>query len=279
MRLRRFAAVALLASAAIPACSIRAQSLVLATTTSVGNSGLLDVLTPALRHDLSIDLRAHLVGSGLSLRMLERGQADISISHAPQLESDMLARHPRWHYRKLMFNDFIIVGPAADPAHVRAAATAAEGMRRIAVGPARFVSRGDRSGTQEREESLWRAAGAHPSGAALLTTGQGMAATLRAANEMNAYTLTDRATFAQLEPVLALKMLLQNDPVLLNTYAVIVPDEGHDASARRAARAFATWLATGRGRELIAGFRVRGTPAFHVWPLDRPGSRPEDQPR
>ncbi|MGE5813715.1 MAG: substrate-binding domain-containing protein [Acidobacteriota bacterium] len=262
-----------------PACSIGTQPLVLATTTSVGNSGLLDSLTPQLRHDLSIDLRAHLVGSGLSLHMLEEGQADVAISHAPQLEAAALAKHPGWTYQKLMYNDFIIVGPAADPAHVRDAGSAAEAMRRISTSGARFASRGDQSGTHERERLLWQAAGTSPEARNLITTAQGMAATLRAANATSAYTLSDRATFAQLEPVVALKLLLQNDPVLLNTYAVMVPDRALDPAALRAAQSFATWLASGHGRELVTSFRVRGAPAFHVWPAGRPGSRPEDLPR
>lgn len=271
--------VLFLACLLAPACSIGTQPLVLATTTSVGNSGLLDSLTPQLRHDLSIDLRAHLVGSGLSLRMLEEGQADVAISHAPQLEAAALAKHPGWTYQKLMYNDFIIVGPAADPAHVREAGSPAEAMRRIATSGARFASRGDQSGTHERERSLWQAAGVAPSADNLINTAQGMAATLRAANAMHAYTLADRATFAQLEPVVALKLLLQNDPVLLNTYAVMVPDRAPDPAAHRAAQSFATWLASGHGRELVASFRIRGAPAFYVWPAGRPGSRPEDLPR
>ena len=275
----RFYVAALLASTALLACGIRAQPLVLATTTSVGNSGLLDVLTPALSHDLSIDLRAHLVGSGLSLKMLEQGHADVAISHAPALEMDTLARHPRWTYRKLMFNTFVIVGPETDPAGVKNAVSAVDAMRRIASSGARFASRGDSSGTHEREQSLWREAGSAPAAERLITTGEGMAATLRAANAVSAYTLTDRATFAQLEQVLEAKILFQNDPVLLNTYAVIVSDDNTDPAAHRAATAFATWLAAGRGRELIAGVRIRGVPAFVAWPIDRPGSRPFDVPR
>lgn len=276
--MRRAAVVVLLALALAAACGFRTQPLVLATTTSVGNSGLLDAMTPEIRHDLSIDLRAHLVGSGLSLRMLENRQADIAISHAPQLEAAMLSRHSGWTYRKLMYNDFVIVGPAGDPARVRHAGSAAEGMRRIAQSGVRFASRGDRSGTEERERALWRAAGVEPATDTLIATGQGMAATLRAANATSAYTLTDRATFVQMKPVIDLELLLEGDAALLNTYAVIIPDDRPDDAAHRAAQRFATWLASGRGRELIAGFRVRGARAFHAWPPGRPGNRPEDLP-
>jgi tungstate transport system substrate-binding protein len=260
------------------ACSLRLQPLVLATTTSVGNSGLLDVLTPDLRHDLSIDLRAHLVGSGLSLRMLEDGRADVAISHAPNLEAEALARHPGWRYRKLMFNDFVIAGPEDDPASVAHAASAPEAMRRIAHTRVRFASRGDHSGTHEREQSLWHAAGAQPRPDMLITTAQGMAATLRAADVARAYTLTDRATFLQMQPAIALKLLFQKDPLLLNTYAIIVPEAPGNGAGHRAAVAFAKWLESGHGREIIEGFRVRGAPAFHLWPAGRPGTRPSDLP-
>lgn len=278
MRLKRLQAAILLATAVAPGCGVRAQPLVLATTTSVGNSGLLDVLTPALRHDLSIDLRPHLVGSGLSLRMLENGDADVALSHAPEREAATLARHPRWKYRKLMFNEFVIVGPPQDPAHVRDATSAAEAMRSIAAGSVRFASRGDSSGTYEREQRLWQDAGARPVAGNLITTGQGMAATLRAASAIRAYALTDRATFSQLEPVVESKLLFEGDPVLLNTYAVIVPTDRAESASLRAATRLTVWLTEGRGRELIAGFLVRGRPAFTVWPANRPGSTPSDLP-
>jgi tungstate transport system substrate-binding protein len=257
-------------------CGVTSTPLVLATTTSVGNSGLLEVLTPAARHDLSVDVRAHLVGSGLSLRMLEEGLADVVISHAPEVETTFLARHADWSYRKLMFNDFVIVGPAQDPARVSQSHTAADAMQAIARSRARFASRADSSGTFEREQRLWADAGVRPEPRAVIGTAQGMAATLRVASSTGAYTLTDRATFAQLQPALQLKLLFENDPVLLNTYAVVVPASG---AANRSARAFAVWLASGRGRELIANFRIRGAPAFRVWPEARVGTRPTDLPR
>lgn len=268
-----FAALAM-AACARPA----AEPIVLATTTSVGNSGLLDALTPAFERDVGVAVRAHLVGSGQALRMLERGVADVAISHAPAREAGVMREHPGWFYRKIMFNDFVVVGPRGDPAGVAATRDAAGAMRRIAEQGARFVSRGDSSGTHEREGQLWKAAGARPHPDALITSGQGMAGTLRIASEMSAYTLSDRATFAQLAPAIDLAILHEGSPELLNTYAVIVP-HGDDGRPRRAEAAiFGRWLSGRHARDIIAGYRVRGQSAFTVWPADRPAAAPSDTP-
>ena len=273
---RAFGAVVLLG--ACVACSARGpEPLVLATTTSVGNSGLLDLLVPAVDRELRIRLQSHLVGSGQALRMLERGDADVAISHAPVRERDFLANHPGWLYRKIMFNDFVIIGPANDPAGIRGARDAVEAMARIARSGESFVSRGDGSGTDEREQALWAVADVRPQSSRLIVAGQGMAGTLRIAGKMRAYTLSDRATFNQLSRAIESRLLFEGDPSLLNTYAVVVPDRTNDHG--RVAGAFATWLADGNGRALIDGFRVRGAPAFHVWPSGRPRSLPTDLPQ
>jgi tungstate transport system substrate-binding protein len=130
--------------------------------------------------------------------MLERGQVDLVISHAPEAETLYLARNPDWRYRKIMFNTFVIVGPPADPAELRAETALENAVRRIAHGRSRFVSRGDQSGTHEREQLLWKLAGDRPNPSRIITSGAGMAVTLRQASELEAYTLSDRATFEQL---------------------------------------------------------------------------------
>jgi tungstate transport system substrate-binding protein len=254
-----------------------AEPIVLATTTSVGNSGLLDVLLPPFERDVGLRVRVHLVGSGRALRMVEEGIADIAISHAPRLETALVGEHPDWFYRKLMFNDFVVVGPPADPAGVSGAGDATTAMRRIAERGARFVSRGDSSGTHERERMLWEAAAARPQAESFITSGQGMAATLRIASQMTAYTLTDRATFAQLAPAVELKILHEGDASLLNTYAVIVPQDNGRARRPEAA-VFGRWLIERRARDIIGAHRVRGVPAFTVWPADRPAGAPGDIP-
>ena len=250
-----------------------APPLVLATTTSVANSGLLDGLLAAYREQRGTVIRSHLVGSGLALRMLEKGDVDFVISHAPEAEAVALVAHPGWRYRKIMFNDFVLVGPPGDPAAVRGAETAAAAMRRIAGSDARFISRGDSSGTHEREQQLWTAAGARP--ARLVVAGSGMGATLRIAGETAAYTLTDRATLAQHDGALQLAIVFEGGPALLNTYAVTVDPGGRHAAG---ALDFFEWITGGRGREVIDGYRIRGVPAFAVWPANVPGVRPDAQP-
>jgi tungstate transport system substrate-binding protein len=275
--MRRSVIAAVLSCVIIAGCTRPARVLTLATTTSVGNSGLLEVLLPAYEREARVVVRAHLVGSGRALVMLGAGQADAVITHAPAAEAAALRDHPSWLYAKLMFNDFVVVGPPSDPAGVRGAPTAAEAMGRIARGPARFISRGDQSGTHEREETLWAAAGVTPAGDRLVVAGAGMGATLRIAGETGSYTLADRATYAQQGTQSTLAIVYENDPALLNTYAVVIDPAGPAATD---ATAFAVWLQNGSGRELISGYRVGpGIRAFTPWPAGRPRGLPGDLPR
>ena len=248
------------------------RPVVLATTTSVGNSGLLDALLPALQADTGLSIRTHLVGSGRALAMLADGQADAALTHAPEAEAAAIAQHPSWVYRKLMFNDFVIVGPKADPSAVATSRDAVEAFSRIARSHALFISRGDGSGTEEREMLLWKLAGIAPQPSRRVVAGAGMGATLRIADQMDAYTLVDRATFMQNAQALSVRVLCQGDSRLLNTYAIVYENDV------RAAR-FAEWLAEGRGRQVTDAYRIEGQPAFSVWPAQRPHSRPNDLPR
>jgi tungstate transport system substrate-binding protein len=247
------------------ACVRPAPALILATTTSVGNSGLLDALGTDYERTRGIAIRSHLVGSGRALAMLASRDADVAITHAPAAEAAFLSTHPAWRYTKVMFNDFVLVGPAADPARAKGAVDAAAAMTRIAANGARFISRGDGSGTHEREQALWQKAGTRPSPTRTVFAGAGMGAALRIASETSAYTLTDRATFEQHAGGLALVILFENPAELSNTYAVLIDPEA--PGALRAA-AFAEWLAAGRGRTVIDGYRIKGgVRAFQVWPL------------
>lgn len=272
----RFAAVVLWC-AVLAACTRPPRTLTLTTTTSVGNSGLLDVLAAEYDRAAHVALRSHLVGSGRALAMLADGLADVAITHAPAAEAASLAAHPGWRYVKVMFNDFVIVGPPADPAGVRGSAHAAAAMGRIAGSRSRFISRGDQSGTHEREQAFWKAAGVTPGGDRLVVAGAGMGATLRIAGQTESYTLTDRATYAQQQGRLPLAILYENDPALLNTYAVVFDPSGPLA---RDAQAFADWLTDGAGRKVVAGYRVGpGVRAFEVWPPGQPRGAPGDVPR
>jgi tungstate transport system substrate-binding protein len=275
------ARLALLALAGLfalaPGCARPARVVRLATTTSVESSGLLALLLPAFEKDSGITVEAIAVGSGRALDILDRRDADVALTHDADAERRYLDRGVFGDYRKLMFNDFLIAGPADDPARVRSASGAVDAMGRIAASSSSFASRADSSGTHSRELLLWKAAGRKPAGGHLIETGQGMAPTLRIASERHGYVLTDRATFTQLGPTLRLEILSEGDPALLNTYAVTYR-QGLTGARLDQARRFFDWLADGRGRELIDGFAIRGQRVYTVWPLDRPRSHPEDLP-
>ena len=270
--------LALLLILAVSSCDRRepTRHLVLATTTSVGNSGLLDVILAAFERQRGVQIRPHLVGSGLALKMLEKADADAVISHAPSAEMSALRAHDTWRYRKIMFNDFVIVGPVDDPARAGDAGDAREAMRRIAVSGAKFLSRGDQSGTHEREEALWRVAGARPGIGQLIVAGSGMGSTLRVASQTAAYTLSDRASFVQLVGNLRLTIVHEGDPALLNTYAVIIDGAGPRALD---AGLFFDWLSGEGGRTIIEHYRIRGNQVFFAWPQGASAERPDALPR
>jgi tungstate transport system substrate-binding protein len=247
----------------LAACQVAApQPLILATTTSVANSGLLDPLLAQFEKDHRIVMRAHLVGSGLALRMLAQGDADAAITHAPETEAIFLRDHPDWQIRKIMFNDFVLVGPPADPAGARGVEID-EAMRRIAQADVRFISRGDGSGTHERENQLWSLAKIKPPVPRLVAAGAGMGSTLRVASETAAYTLTDRATYRQTAADLELQILVEGGPLLLNIYSVVMAPTGPRAPD---AEVFFEWVSRGRGRAVIDGYRIGDFQAFTPWP-------------
>lgn len=249
----------------------------LATTTSVDNSGLLNALTPAFEAKNGVDVQVLAVGSGQALKLVERGDADVAITHDPAAEATALAAGYITTYRKIIFNDFIVVGPPSDPAGLRSASDIGDAMRRIAATGAPFASRADSSGTHTKEQELWRLAGVLPAGRHLVDTGQGMAATLRIASERAAYCLTDRATFLQLSPRLSMAVAFEGSPQLLNTYAVSRRTNLTNDKARLAA-SFTSWLTDGEGRAGLEQFRVNGHAVFFPWPAGAPRNQPADLP-
>jgi tungstate transport system substrate-binding protein len=268
--LTRLALSASLCAAITTGCARPVNPLVLATTTSVGNSGLLDAVLPTYEARV---VRPLLVGSGRALEMLTSAQADVVISHAPAREASVLQAHPGLWYRKILFNDFLIVGPETDPAGVTGTTDAVAAMKRIAESDARFLSRGDESGTHERERELWTLAAATPSDGRLVIAGAGMGQTLRIASGTNAYTLTDRGTFEALRDSLRLRILSSGDPRLLNTYAVLAAESNRDG------RDFAQWLAEGDGRTALKNaLDGGGIKGFSIWPEGSPSAHPGDLP-
>jgi tungstate transport system substrate-binding protein len=251
-------------------CSRTSEPLVLATTTSVGNSGLLDAILPSYEDGV---VRPLLVGSGRALEMLAADQADAVISHAPARETAALAKDGGLWYRKILFNDFLIVGPESDPAGVGKAADAVAAMKRIAGSEARFLSRGDESGTHERERELWALAEGAPPGDRLVVAGAGMGQTLRIASSANAYTLTDRGTYEALRESLRLRILHSGDRRLLNTYAVLAK------RTNRRGLAFARWLAESEGRYVLKkALEAGGVTGFSIWPEGASATHPTALP-
>jgi len=197
-----------------------AGDLILATTTSLQDSGLLDVLLPRFEAASSHRVKAIAVGSGEALRMGEQGNADVLIVHSPADEEKFMAAGYGKDRKELMTNDFVLVGPEADPARVRGRPVL-DALRAVFLKGAIFLSRSDGSGTDKKERDLWKRAGFEPKGRWYLETGQGMAETLRIASEKAGYILTDRGTFLSLAGRLDLRVLVEGEKILLNVYHVI----------------------------------------------------------
>lgn len=219
--------------------------LILATTTSTQDSGLLDLLVPDFEQRTGYVVKTIAVGTGAALAMGQRGDADVLLVHAPSAELELVDSGDVTDRRLVMHNDFVLVGSMDDPARIRGLSEAAAALKRIAVAEALFVSRGDDSGTHKKELALWHEAGLEPAGTWYQQTGQGMGATLKIASEKVGYTLTDRATYLHLREVLELDILVQGDPVLKNIYHVMVVNpEKHPGVNAAGATAFADFLAS-----------------------------------
>jgi tungstate transport system substrate-binding protein len=235
------------------------RSLILATTTSTQDSGLLDELLPAFTDDTGWRVKPLAVGSGQAIELGRRGEADVLLVHSPEAEEEFVAEGDAGARRLVMHNDFVIVGPADDPAKIKGV-PAAEAMRKIATAQSGFVSRGDDSGTHSREQKLWEETKTVPSGQWYHSTGQGMGATLRVASETAAYTLTDRATYLSQQENLSLAVLSEGDRDLLNIYHVIeLTKRSGDRVQPDAAKAFADWMVGERAQKMIGEF---GTEEF-----------------
>lgn len=250
---------ALLAGAAphaLPAQGVpNRPDVILATTTSLYDTGLLDSIAPAFARETGYHVRVVAVGSGEALAMGRRGDADVVLVHSPAAESAFMAAGYGVRRRVVASNYFTIVGPANDPARVREARDAAEALRRIAGTGASFVSRGDSSGTNARELALWRKAGRRPTWPGYIETGQGMAATLLVANQRQAYTLTDRATFGFLKAHVDLVALRERDPDLINVYHVIeLNPAGHARMNVEGGHAFSDFVVSPAMQEYLAHF-------------------------
>jgi tungstate transport system substrate-binding protein len=258
----------LLAALSLPACTPKPDNpaLILATTSSTQDSGLLDVLIPAFEQKTGYTVQVVAVGTGEALKMGEEGNADVLLVHAPSSEVTFMDNGFGSDRRLVMHNDFVIVGPADDPAGIRGLGPV-EALTAIADSGSSFVSRGDDSGTHKKELSLWTSAEIDPTGQGwYVETGQTMGTTLTIASETSAYTLTDRATYLAYQDNISLEILVEGDPSLLNVYHVIVVNPELWPEANNAgAIAFADFITSEEGQEIIANFGVEefGQPLFY----------------
>ena len=247
--------------AALPA---QAQDVIrLSTTTSTENSGLLKALLPAFEAKTGTKVHVIAVGTGKALELAKNGDVDATLVHARALEDQFVAQGWGVDRRDVMYNDFIVVGPANDPAAIKGGKDVIAAFRKIAASGVRFISRGDNSGTDVMEKSYWQEAASKPAGASYVSAGLGMGEVLNMAAEMRAYTLTDRATYGAYRARTGLAVLVEGDKRMFNPYGIIAVNPArHKGVNYRGAKALADWITSGEGQARIAAFRPAGEQLF-----------------
>ena len=237
----------------------------LATTTSTDNSGLLGALLPVFEQRFTVRVDVIAVGTGRALRLGQNGDVDVVLVHAPSAEDAFVRAGYGVHRHAVMANDFVVLGPPGDPAAVGGQPNAAQAWRRIAQQQSPFVSRGDDSGTHQKERTLWQHAGLDPHDQSwYLEVGQGMGATLQIANDKLAYTLADRGTYLSYRRHLVLQVVHEGDPLYANPYSVIaVNPQRHPHVQYDLAMTFINWLTSADGQRRIGSYRREGQVLFH----------------
>ena len=274
MKLRPFLLLLLLAELAVAAPAVAApdtpptQSIVLASTTSVENSGLLAHILPLFAKKSGITVYVLAQGTGQALATAARDDADLVLVHDPEAEGKFIANGDGIERTQIAWNDFVIVGPDTDPANVKNGSDALAAFRAIAAARSPFVSRGDKSGTDALEKRLWHAAGIDPAatggGTWYRNIGGGMGAALNTAAGMNAYTLSDRGTWLSFKNKAKLAILVEGDSRLINCYDVILLNPAkHPVPKQALAKRFAQWLESPEGQAAIGAYQVAGEQLFH----------------
>ena len=255
----------LLASFVFVGNSVLAQDrLILATTTSTENSGLLDELIPPFEEKFNTRVDVVSVGTGKAISLAENGDADIILVHARDAENAFVEAGYGVNRRDVMYNDFIILGPPADPAGINGMEDAGEAFVKIAENESDFVSRGDDSGTNKKELSIWSGAGIEPAGSWYIETGQGMGASLNVANEKQAYILADRGTYLAYKADIDLEILVEGDPKLFNPYGIIpVNPAVHTHVNYQMAMAFVGYITSQQGQKIINEYTAYGEVLFN----------------
>ena len=240
------------------------RTVLLATTTSVDNSGLIDYLRPALEEETGFTYKVIAVGTGKALKMGQAGDVDVLLVHEKNSEIAFLEAGYGVHRTPFMFNDFVLVGPKNDPADIGKKKSISEAIEAIAIGNISFISRGDDSGTHKKELELWRQVGIEPDGAWYREVGQGMGKTLQIADELQVYTLTDRGTWLFNQDKLDLKVVFEGDQVLHNQYSVIAVNPDLHQTNHDGAMALSNWVVSQKGQVMINQYHINGQQLFHA---------------
>jgi tungstate transport system substrate-binding protein len=258
---KRLSALLLLVAAALPAHA--ADILKMSTTTSTENSGLLEYLLPVYEKKYDTKIQVIAVGTGKALEMAKNGDVDVTLVHARPSEDKFVAAGYGVNRRDVMYNDFIIAGPESDPAGIRGSHDVLAALKKIVDSHAKFISRGDNSGTDQMEKRYWKEVGKQPEGANYVSAGLGMGEVLNMAAEMKAYTLTDRATYAAYKAKTGLAIAVEGDPKMFNPYGVIaVNPEKHPGVNYKGAMQFIEWITSPEGQARIASFKINGQQMF-----------------
>lgn len=242
------------------------QSIIVQSTTSTANSGLYDYLLPRFKQDSGITVHVVAVGTGQAIKNARNCDGDVLLVHAKSAEEKFVGEGFGVERFDVMYNDFVIVGPANDPAKIQSAKTIEESLKRIASSESVFLSRGDNSGTHKKELALWKSAGIDPkpaSGKWYRETGSGMGATLNVAVGMNAYVMTDRATWISFGNRADFRILYQGDRKLFNQYGIMMVNPARcDTVKKVAAQAFIGWVLSAKGQDIIASYQLQGKQLF-----------------
>ncbi len=239
------------------------QPIKLSTTTSTDNSGLLTYLLPLFEARTGTKVNVIAVGTGKALELAKNGDVDVTLVHARASEDKFMAEGHGVNRRDVMYNDFIIVGPASDPAAIKGSRDVQAAMKRILDSKVKFISRGDNSGTDQMEKSYWKLVGSQPQGSAYVSAGMGMGEVLTMAGELNAYALTDRATYSTYKAKTGLAIAVEGDPKMFNPYGIIAVNPAkHPGINHKGAMQLVEWMTADEGQRAIAAFKVDGQQVF-----------------
>ena len=261
---RRFAACLFLSCTVLLAPLAQAQQVLkLSTTTSTENSGLLTYLLPKFEATSGLKVQVISVGTGKALELAKNGDVDVTLVHARASEDKFVAAGDGINRRDVMYNDFILVGPASDPSGIRGGKDVIAAMKKIVDSRARFISRGDNSGTDQMEKGYWKLVGSQPQGSAYVAAGLGMGEVLNMAAQLDAYTLTDRATYGAYKAKTGLLVAVEGDPKMFNPYGIIAvnPAKYKDINYKGAMQLIG-WITSDSGQKAIGAFRVEGQQVF-----------------